>query len=53
MQLTLKFCPSQELATFINTQISQIEKHPKGRRYSLEFKNECLNEGLHKSQRIN
>jgi hypothetical protein len=42
MQLTLKFCPSQELDTFINTQISQIQKHPKGRRYSLEFKNECL-----------
>lgn len=42
MQLTHKFCPSQELATFINTQISQVQKHPKGRRYSLGFKNECL-----------
>jgi hypothetical protein len=42
MSLTYKFCPTQELANFINTQISQVQKKAKGRRYSLEFKNECL-----------
>lgn len=42
MSLTYKFCPSRELADFINTQICEIHKHPKGRRYSLEFKSECL-----------
>lgn len=41
MSLTNKFCP-KDLANFINVQVSQIQKHPKGRRYSLEYKNECL-----------
>lgn len=40
--VTYKFCHSQELADFINVQVSQIQKQPKGRRYSIEFKNECL-----------
>ncbi|KAK5645213.1 hypothetical protein RI129_006513 [Pyrocoelia pectoralis] len=39
--LTYKFCP-KDLADFINTQILLIQKHSKGRRYSLEFKNKCL-----------
>ncbi|KAF5286723.1 hypothetical protein FQR65_LT12456 [Abscondita terminalis] len=42
MQLTNKFCPIKEFADFINVQISQLSKQPRGRRYSLEFKNECL-----------
>nr|CAH7738813.1 unnamed protein product [Callosobruchus chinensis] len=41
-QLTYKFCPSVELAKFINVQISQITKKPRGRRYSPSFKNTCL-----------
>lgn len=41
-QLTYKFCPYKEVAEFINVQIAQINKTPKGRRYSAEFKHKCL-----------
>lgn len=40
--LTHKFCSSVEVANFINIQVTQGQKLPKGRRYSKEFKNECL-----------
>lgn len=40
-QLTYKFCP-REFAAFINIQLSQIQKKPKGRRYSNDFKTFCL-----------
>ncbi|KAJ3634715.1 hypothetical protein MTP99_007661 [Tenebrio molitor] len=40
--LTHKFCPSMQLANFINVQVSQAAKLPKGRRYSTDFKNYCL-----------
>lgn len=40
--LTYKFCPSQNLAKFINSQISLSQKESKGRRYSHEFKIHCL-----------
>lgn len=40
--LTYQFCPSTELANFINVQISQVQKSPRGRRYSNEFKHTCL-----------
>lgn len=39
--LTYKLCP-KVLADFINVQVSQIQKSPKGRRYSEEFKYKCL-----------
>lgn len=42
LALTYKFCPSKKLADFINVQVSQCQKNPKGRRYSEEFKYECL-----------
>lgn len=41
-KLTYKFCRSEELANFINIQVAQSQKHPKGRNYSIEFKNVCL-----------
>lgn len=41
-QLTLKFCPSLELASCINAVLSQVNKKPRGRRFSDEFKNHCL-----------
>lgn len=41
-KLTNKFCESKELANFINLQVSQATKHPKGRRFSAEYKNDCL-----------
>lgn len=40
--LTYKFCSSAEIASFINVQVSQCQKERKGRRYSNEFKSECL-----------
>lgn len=40
--LTYKFCGNDEVARLVNCQISQSKKKPKGRRYSLEFKLECL-----------
>jgi hypothetical protein len=40
--LTHKFCPSMQLANFINMQVSQAAKLSKGRRYSTDFKNYCL-----------
>lgn len=41
-QLTFKFCPSLELASCINAVLSQINKKPRGRRFSKAFKNYCL-----------
>lgn len=41
MSLTFKFC-NPDTAKCINMQVSQGQKHPKGRRYSKEFKFECL-----------
>lgn len=41
-KLTLKFCPSVELANCIIAVLSQLNKNPKGRRYSEDFKNVCL-----------
>ncbi|KAJ8914360.1 hypothetical protein NQ315_011348, partial [Exocentrus adspersus] len=40
--VTKKMCISPEIATFINTQVSQIHKKPRGRRYSKDFKIACL-----------
>ena len=40
--LTKKFCPSAEVVKFINTQVSQIHKSPRGRRYTTDFKISCL-----------
>lgn len=40
--LTFKFCKSSFTAHFINVQVRQGQKHPKGRRYSKNFKNDCL-----------
>lgn len=40
-QLSFKFFP-ENAAKFVNIQASQIQKHPKGRRYSEEFKTESL-----------
>lgn len=42
MSLTYKFCPSEKIAALVNAQISQCQKDPRGRRYSLELKNQCL-----------
>lgn len=39
---TKKMCPMPEVASFINTQVSQIHKKPRGRRYSKDFKISCL-----------
>jgi len=41
MSLTFKFC-NPDTAKCVNMQVSQGQKHPKGRRYSKEFKIECL-----------
>lgn len=40
--LTRKFCASEETVNFINVQITQSQKKSKGRRFSDDFKNECL-----------
>ncbi|KAJ8942018.1 hypothetical protein NQ317_014879 [Molorchus minor] len=40
--LTFKFCKSVATAKFINIQVTQGQKHPKGRRYSKRFKHDCL-----------
>lgn len=42
MYSTFKFCNSVDTAKCINMQISPGYKHSKGRRYSKEFKIECL-----------
>lgn len=42
MSLTFKFCNSVDTAKCINMQVAQGKKHPKGRRYTKEFKIECL-----------
>lgn len=39
---TYQFCSSKESANFICNEITQSGKKAKGRRYSDEFKNECL-----------
>lgn len=41
-QLSYKFCPSKDLADFINTQIAQVTKSPRERRYSDDFKYKYL-----------
>ena len=41
MSLTFKFC-NPDTAKCVNMQVSQGHKHPKGRRYTKEFKIECL-----------
>lgn len=41
-KLTYKFCGNDDLARFVNIQVGQANKKPKGRRYSYEFKLECL-----------
>lgn len=40
--LTKKFCPSKQLAKFINMQVKQVSKRSKGRRYTEEYKIYCL-----------
>ncbi|KAI4461421.1 transposase protein [Holotrichia oblita] len=41
-KLTYKFCESKEFADFIIVQVKLMQKLSKGRRYSLEFKRDCL-----------
>lgn len=41
-KLTCKFCSYKPIADFINVQVSQGIKKPKGRRYSNDFKNFAL-----------
>ncbi|CAG9856943.1 unnamed protein product [Phyllotreta striolata] len=41
-QLTHKFCGNDDMAEFINFEVSQAKKKPFGRRYSVHFKMECL-----------
>ncbi|XP_074041587.1 uncharacterized protein [Leptinotarsa decemlineata] len=41
MSLTFKFC-NLDTAKCVNMQVSQANKHPKGRRYSKELNIECL-----------
>lgn len=40
--LVHKFSPTQTIAEFINTQVTEGQKKPRGRRFTKEFKNECL-----------
>lgn len=42
MSLTFKFCSSVDTAKCINMQVAQGSKKAKGRRYSKDFKIECL-----------
>ncbi|KAK9709679.1 Transposase protein [Popillia japonica] len=41
-KLTYKFCESKEFADFIIVQLKLMQNKPKGRRYSFEFKRDCL-----------
>lgn len=41
-ELTYKFCSDNDLAGFINFQVSQSNKKPAGRRFSDQFKMECF-----------